>query len=113
MTVERQTELPLEFVNPLEIRIKGHRIGLEHVVERYREGYSTLQIAQDFPGLGEEKIDSIIHYYLSHRSDVEAYLERLDAFVAQQMQSDEEEDHPLVVKRLRALRAERQRARPA
>jgi len=36
------------------IRIKGHRIGIEHVLAYYREGYSPDEIAIEFPGLGPE-----------------------------------------------------------
>ena len=38
------------------VRIKGHRLGIEHIVEYYREGYSPEQIAHEFPGLRLEKI---------------------------------------------------------
>ena len=37
------------------VRIKGHRIGLEHIVERYQEGFSPEEIALDFPGLSLER----------------------------------------------------------
>jgi uncharacterized protein (DUF433 family) len=104
--------VPLEFVSPLEIRVQGPRIGLEHVVERYLEGYAIGQIAEDFPGLSEAKIDAIIGYYLSHRDEVEAYLDRLADHVDRQMREDDLADPLAVVKRLRALRAERQRSRP-
>jgi Protein of unknown function (DUF433) len=46
----------LEVISPDEIRIKGHRLGLEHIVEHYREGWTAEQIAQEFPGLALEKI---------------------------------------------------------
>ena len=61
------------------IRIKGHRIGLEHIVERYQEGYSPEQIALDFPGLSMEKIYAVIAYYLHNQDEVDAYVARVDA----------------------------------
>ena len=33
-----------------EIRLRGHRIGLYHVVARYNEGYSAEMLACQFPG---------------------------------------------------------------
>jgi uncharacterized protein (DUF433 family) len=59
------------------IRIKGHRIGIEHVLAYYKSGYSPDEIAREFPGLGLEKIHATITYYLSHRAAVEHYLRRI------------------------------------
>lgn len=53
---------PIDIHNYLEVqasgavRIKGHRIGIEHIVERYHAGYSPEDIAQDFPGLSLENL---------------------------------------------------------
>jgi uncharacterized protein (DUF433 family) len=69
----------LEVVGPDEIRIKGHRLGLEHIVERYREGWSAEQITEEFPGLALEKVYAVIAYYLANRHIVEDYLARIDA----------------------------------
>jgi uncharacterized protein (DUF433 family) len=69
----------LEIVGPDIIRVKGHRIGLEHIVEHYQEGYSPEQIAQDFPGVGLPAIYTIIAYYLHNQGRVDAYLVRVNA----------------------------------
>lgn len=69
----------LEHAGPDNIRVKGHRIGLEHIVERYQEGYSPEQIALDFPGLDLQQVYGIIAYYLHNEEDVHAYLERVNA----------------------------------
>jgi uncharacterized protein (DUF433 family) len=69
----------LESVGTDMIRVKGHRIGLEHIVERYQEGYSPEQIALDFPGLDLEQVYGIIAYYLRNEADVHAYIERVNA----------------------------------
>lgn len=69
----------LELLGPDIIRVKGHRIGLEHIVERYQEGYSPEQIALDFPGLGLQQIYGIIAYYLHNQSEVNAYLARVNS----------------------------------
>jgi uncharacterized protein (DUF433 family) len=61
------------------IRLRGHRIGLEHIVERYHEGYSPEQIALEYPGVSLEQIHAVIAYYLHNQQEVEAYIARIDA----------------------------------
>jgi uncharacterized protein (DUF433 family) len=59
------------------IRIKGHRINIEHVIAYYLDGYNPDEIAKAFPGLGLEKIYAAITYYLSHRVAVDKYMARV------------------------------------
>jgi uncharacterized protein (DUF433 family) len=87
------------------IRIKGHRIGIEHVLSYYHEGYNPDEIAQEFPGLSLEKIYATITYYLAHRDEVDAYLARLKARYEQEYAEWVANPSPLV-ERLRALRAQ-------
>jgi len=96
-----------DVIGPYTIHIKGHRIGIEHVVEHYLDGYSPEQIAQEFPGLSLEAIYTTIAYYLRHKADIDAYLARQAAWVEQRMREAEQEEQPPVVQRLRALQAER------
>jgi len=63
-----------EFIDPYKIRIKGHRIGIEHMLRYYFEGYSPEEIAQEFPGLDLEKIYASITYYLANQQQIDAYL---------------------------------------
>jgi uncharacterized protein (DUF433 family) len=56
------------FENPYAIHIKGRRIGLEHVVERYKDGQTAEQIAAYYDDLPLESIYAAILYYL-HYSD--------------------------------------------
>jgi uncharacterized protein (DUF433 family) len=72
-------EAYLERIGPDVIRVKGHRVGLEHIVERYREGYSPEQMALDFPGLDLAQIYGIIAYYLHNQPEVDAYVARVNA----------------------------------
>jgi uncharacterized protein (DUF433 family) len=103
----------LEFLEPDTIRIKGHRIGIEHLVKLYHEGYSPEQIMQEFPGLSLEKIYGTITYYLHNKAEVDAYIARGDAWVEEQMREDEAKEPPPVVKRLRALKAQREQEQHA
>ncbi len=94
------------------IRIKGHRIGIEHVLSYYHEGYNPDEIAQEFPGLSLEKIYATITYYLAHRDEVDAYLVRLKARYEQEYAEWAANPSPLV-ERLRAVRAQQAQERHA
>jgi len=88
------------------IRIAGHRIGIEHVLELYQEGYSPEQIALEFPGLSLEKIYATITYYLHNRDAIDAYLVRSRDRAEQAYQAWAAQPSPLI-QRLRALREQR------
>ena len=68
----------LEFVSETDIRLKGHRIWLEHVVALYQEGLSAEAIRQKFSGVAPEKIYAAITYYLANKTAVDDYLRRLE-----------------------------------
>ncbi|MBC8445559.1 MAG: DUF433 domain-containing protein [Chloroflexi bacterium] len=94
------------------IRIKGHRLGIEHVLSYYRAGYNPDEIAREFPGLSLEKIYATITYYLSHRAAVNAYLARLREQDEQAYQEWAAAKPSPVVRRLRALRAQQAGRKP-
>lgn len=100
----------LEIVSEDDIRVKGHRIGLEHIVQRYHEGYSPEQIALDFPGLELKAIYIIISYYLQNQGDVDAYIARLDAKFATDYQAWAGEPRSPASLRVQELRAQREHA---
>jgi uncharacterized protein (DUF433 family) len=88
------------------IRIKGHRIWIEHILDYYLSGYGPEEIAREFPGLSLDKVYAAITYYLTHRAEVDAYLIR----TREQDERDYEEwaKHPSpLTERLRAIRAQR------
>ncbi len=87
------------------IRLKGHRIGIEHILAYYQEGYTPEEIAQEFQGVGIDKIYATITYYLSHRADVDAYLARWREQAEQDYQEWAAHPSPLI-ERLRARRAQ-------
>ena len=61
------------------IRLKGHRVGIEHVLAHYREGYTPDEIVNEFPGVSLEKIYAALTFYLHYQTEVNAYLERVQA----------------------------------
>lgn len=65
-----------DFNSEIDIRIKGHRIAIQHVLNKYRQGMGTDELRRRFPTLSMEKIYATILYYLANREEVEVYLER-------------------------------------
>jgi len=107
-----QIEDYFDFLSPDDIRIKGHRIGIDDVLYYYLEGYSPEEIAAHLPTLSLEQIHATITYYLHNRSEIEAYLLRLAAW-REQRYREWEANPPAVVQRLRALKAQRAKERVA
>ncbi len=92
-----------DFIDASTIKIKGHRIGIEHVLRYYLEGYSPEEIAQEYPGLSLETIYATITYYLANQQEIDAYLENRINRDEQAYQYWHDSDSPLI-KRLRAIR---------
>lgn len=103
-----QLEDYLEFLNPDDIRIKGHRIGIDDVIKYYLEGYSPEQILEELPSLNLEKIYATLTYYLHNRAEMDAYMLRLRKWREQQYQEWLAKEPSPVVKRLRELKAQRE-----
>jgi uncharacterized protein (DUF433 family) len=58
-----------------EIVVKGHRIGLYDVIDRYQSGLTPEEILERFPSLSVEKISNVLAFYHENRAEVDAYLE--------------------------------------
>ena len=91
------------------IRIKGHRIAIEHVIEVFNAGMPAETIARErFPTLKLEEVFATLVYYLANKDQVDAYIKRGEqigeAFYQEYLQKEPDE----VTNRLRALKAERQ-----
>lgn len=99
-----------EFVTPDDIRIKGHRIGIDDVLHYYLEGYTPEEIAAQLPTLSLEEIYATITYYLQNRAKLDAYLARLAAWREKRYQ-EWSTNPPPVVQRLRAMKAKREKDR--
>jgi uncharacterized protein (DUF433 family) len=93
---------------PVErIRIKGHRISIQNVVEYFNQGMAPAQIQQEvYPSLTLEEVYATITYYLHNKAEADAYIERgekvADAYYQEYLS---QEPSPLL-KKLRALKAE-------
>ena len=92
-----------DFIGENSIRIKGHRLGIEHILAYYQEGYTPEQIAKEFPGLNLEIIYGTITFYLANKAAIDTYLQRRQIAYEQAYQDWAEKPSPLV-ERLRAIR---------
>ncbi|NER33504.1 MAG: DUF433 domain-containing protein [Oscillatoria sp. SIO1A7] len=79
-----------EFLTAEDIRVKGTRIGIEHILYEYVVGTKTAEeIAQEFHTVSLEQIYATILYYLRDREAVGKYLENwLDCTNKAQAQFD-------------------------
>ena len=64
----------LEIHSPDDIRIAGTRVGLEHLLALYLDGYTAEEIAMQFPTVSLEQVHGVIAYYLGHREEVNRLL---------------------------------------
>ena len=99
-----QLEDYFDFLASDDIRIKGHRIGIESVLYEYIFRERTPEaIGRMFPSLALEQVYATILYYLHNRESVDAYM--TDWLAYGQSAREEQERNPTPsVMRLRALR---------
>ena len=69
-----QLEDYFDFQRPDDIRIKGHRIGIESVLAAFIEqDMQPREIAERYPSLSLEEVYATILYYLHNEEQVGAY----------------------------------------
>ena len=79
-----------DFIDETSIRIKGHRVYIDEVLEERLQGKEPEEILRCFPKLPLEKIYATLLYYEANKTEVEAYLERVKQ---QQKRLDQEWRH--------------------
>lgn len=107
-----QLEDHFDFLPDGTVRIHASRIGIETVVEGFRDGATPEEIIDRYPTLTREQVYATITYYLLNKEVVEQYVQSLrteqeNAFRAWLAQHDpwiEEWRHRLVDKREHLLR---------
>jgi uncharacterized protein (DUF433 family) len=100
-----QLEDYFEFLSDDDIRIKGHRLGIDTVLEPFLSGFAPETIAQDYPELGLEKIYATITYYFYKQPEIDVYLQRLDSWRQQRYQQSLQNPSSMA-ERMRALKAQ-------
>lgn len=87
------------------IRIKGHRIAIDHVIECFKLGVQPDQIVREhYPTLTLEEVYATVTYYLHNQAEVDSYLQRSERIADAWYQEYLQQEPSAAVKRLRALR---------
>ncbi|MBI1832300.1 MAG: DUF433 domain-containing protein [Planctomycetes bacterium] len=90
------------------VRIKGHRIGIEHVVGYFKEGFSPETIVRDvYPSLNLEKVYATLLYYEANKEKVEEYIRRGDEIGDKFYEESLKQPETDALRRLKALKAAR------
>lgn len=97
-----------DFLAPDDIRIKGHRIGIESVLYEYiHRAQAPEEIAVRFPTLSLEQIYATILYYLHNKEQIHAYMTAWIEHGRRMWEEQKRNPTPLTIK-LRRIRAERE-----
>ena len=96
-----------EFISPKTIRIKGTRVGIEIVIEKFLDGASPEEIRRHHPHLTLKRIYATITYYLFNQERIDAYIKagrkRVEAAYEEQRKNPSSG-----VKRLMKIKAQRE-----
>lgn len=76
LALEETISMPLVVTEQGTIRIKGSRVSLDSIVHHFKLGATAEQIVQSFPSLSLSDVYASITYYLTHRQEIEAYLDQ-------------------------------------
>lgn len=108
-----QLEDYFDFLATDDIRIKGHRIGIESILYDFifRER-SPHEILQHFPSLTLEQVYATILYYLHNSEKVDAYLKDWLEW-SERAREEQDRNPPPPIVRLRALAAELEKEQKA
>jgi uncharacterized protein (DUF433 family) len=102
-----QIEDFFDFLSPQDIRIKGHRIGIETILYEYiHRAQTPEEIAAAFPTLTLEQVYATILYYLHNQEQMDAYM---TAWLehGQRMRAEQERHPTPLMRKLRQIKAER------
>jgi uncharacterized protein (DUF433 family) len=102
-----QLEDYFDFLAPDDIRLKGHRVGIESVLYEYvYRAQTPEEIASLLPTLSLDQIYATILYYLRNREKIQAYL---TAWLehGEQMRAEQARHPTPAMFKLRQVRAER------
>lgn len=106
-----QLEDYFDFLAPDDIRIRGHRVGIESILDEYvYRGSTPEEIRESFPTLDLEQVYATILYYLHNKEQVGAYLTDWIEYGQQMLEEQKRNPSPGVAK-LRELLRQRDAAR--
>lgn len=99
-----------EVVSANDIRLKGHRIGIETILFEYLDGITPEEILAHYPTLTPEEVYATITYYWRNQEMLRAYLDEARRHEEEMLRA-QEISPPAAVVRLRqvAKKAHRER----
>ncbi|RMI07082.1 MAG: DUF433 domain-containing protein [Calditrichaeota bacterium] len=101
-----QLEDYFDFLAPNDIRLKGHRIGIESILYEYiHNAKSPEEICECFPTLRLDQIYATILYYLLHRDEMDRYMKEWLEH-GERMREKQRLHPPPVVEKLRKIHSE-------
>jgi uncharacterized protein (DUF433 family) len=114
VAIEAVQIVPLTYTPEGVIRITGTRVPLETILRHYKRGASAEEITNRFPAVSLSKVYAVIAYYLSHQTELDAYLqetEEAEAAFLKQLEADPQYQADRVAFRERLMQrwAERQK----
>lgn len=83
MTIETPQTIPLTVWKDGTIRVKGTRLLLDIIINEYKSGAIPEEITESFPSVKAAEVYAIIAYYLTHKEQVEKYLEKQECEAAE------------------------------
>jgi len=102
-----QDDRYLELHSADDVRVKGTRVGIEHVLSSYLAGSLPEEIALEYPTVTLEQVHGVIAWYLGNRDEADAYLQRWKSRSRQARSEQAALSDPEVVQRLRRLAEQR------
>jgi uncharacterized protein (DUF433 family) len=105
-----QLEDYFDFLAPDDIRIKGHRIGIETVLYEYiYHAQTPEEIQLSYPTLSLEEVYATITYYWRNKDQIDAYLTKWLEW-SHRMRVEQAQHPDAFTLKLRQARAERELA---
>jgi uncharacterized protein (DUF433 family) len=94
---------------PKQIRVKGHRIGIEIILGDYlEEGLGAEEIVCRYPTLTLQEVHAVLAYYWRHKADMDAYLQQVRASEDQFFAEQERNPSPAVQRLYQLVREHRE-----
>ena len=81
---------PLQFDAQGVCRVAGTRVTLLTLIDAFQEGATPEEIYQEYPSVSLTDVYAVIAFYLSHRDEIDAYLETVreqEAQIIEQIRS--------------------------
>ena len=108
-------DVPLRTDPHGKIRVGDTRVLLELVIYAFRQGETAEGIVDSYPTLKLADVYAILAYYLTHRAEVDAYVDQEEKEadrIQQEVEAHYSPEQLALHARLRALRNKQQRSEP-